>query len=77
MPVPSDAIDQQLMICAGNRWQKVAMIIVRAHLTLEPDYPEFTYEAIAERLYTLVAANNLEGAGELTRWRHSEVRLPQ
>lgn len=33
-------------------------------------------DGIGERVQALVEAGRLEGAGDLSNWRHSEVRLP-
>jgi hypothetical protein len=33
-------------------------------------------EDIAERICALVEAGRLEAQGDLSKWRHSEVRLP-
>ena len=77
MSATSDAIDQALLNSAGTRAQKVAMIIAKAQRVLQPKYPALSFDEVAERLYALVHANRLESAGDITDWRHSEVKLPQ
>ena len=54
------------------------MVIVKAAERLGPALPEGDpgYEMIAQRLEALVQAGRLASQGELSRWRHSEVRLP-
>jgi hypothetical protein len=84
-------IDDAIMSVVQSRWRKVATIALRAEAALEGRGPsvrsrpsddkqalardEFL-DAIAGRISALVAAGRLEGAGNLSTWRHSEVRLP-
>ena len=72
---PSE-IDDAIMASADRRFLKVAMVVVRAADKLGlPDTTD-RYETVANRLYQLVAHGRLLAAGDVTRWRHSEVRLP-
>jgi len=67
-----------ILAVAQTSWRKVALIIAKAAERLGPGLPDGDegYEMIAQRVETLAQAGRLVSQGELTRWRHSEVRLP-
>ena len=71
-------IDHALLAASDKRWLKVAMVVSRAAEALGTALPEGPerYEMVAERLYVLVNGGRLIAEGEVTNWRHSEVRLP-
>jgi hypothetical protein len=73
----SAEIDEAVLAVAQTSWRKVAMIIVKAAERLGPALPagDSVYEMIAQRVEALVKAGRLASQGELSRWRHSEVRL--
>ncbi|APP74522.1 DUF3658 domain-containing protein [Xanthomonas vesicatoria] len=78
---PSDvelsAIDAFITAAVDTQWQKVALLIARA-LTDEQlnlaDVQDAT-DHIAQRIACLVRSGRLEAAGDVSDWRHSEVRL--
>ena len=74
----SPDIDSALLAVAEAHWRKVAMIILKTAERLGPDLPEGDagYSMIAARIAALVAAGRLASQGDISRWRHSEVRLP-
>ena len=74
----SSEIDSVVFTVAQTSWRKVAMIIVEAAERLGPALPDGDpgYQIIAQRVEALVQAGRLVSQGELSRWRHSEVRLP-
>jgi hypothetical protein len=76
--MPSTDIDNAILAVAQTSWRKVAMIIVKAAKTLGPDLPEGDVgdDMVAERIEALVRAGRLVSQGDISRWRHSEVRLP-
>ena len=84
-------IDEAIMSQVGIRWLKVAMFVARVEKVLEgkilgPDLNPASDEGvemrdalldtIAERVKFLVGQGRLERAGNLSNWRHGEVRLP-
>ena len=73
----SDQLDPLILSTANSRWQKVAMIIAKVEEKLEDTEQPIEYERIAERVQVLVDAGHLESQGDVSRWRHSEVRLPE
>lgn len=74
----NDDLDTLILSCAGARWQKVAMIIAKALREFEragTSTSEDQYR-VADRIEALVEAGKLEAEGNVSLWRHSEVRLP-
>jgi hypothetical protein len=86
-----ELIDQTILACCKPTFLKVARVIhdvattLKVPLPLERlafDVPE-TFEKpsglavdfIADRIKALVEAEKLEAAGNLDRWRYSEIRL--
>jgi hypothetical protein len=74
----SSEIDNAILAVAQASWRKVAMVIVKAAERLGPDLPvsDVGDGMIAERVEALVRAGRLISQGDISRWRHSEVRLP-
>jgi hypothetical protein len=69
---PSDQeLDSTVMSRVSTEWQKVAMIIGRS---LKPPQMEVA-ERLAARIEHLVRTGQLESQGNLSDWRHSEIRL--
>jgi hypothetical protein len=74
MTIRSDSdIDAAILSVASDRWQKVAMII--AKVAPPGESSDNDYHQVAERIVALVDDGQLEAEGDVTRWRHSEVRL--
>ncbi len=68
-------IDDVLIPLLTRHWQKVAMVLAHAGDHFEP--LGLSLEIIAARLRYLADTDQIEGAGDLRMWRHSEVRLKQ
>jgi hypothetical protein len=58
-------------------WLKVARIVGNVFRTLETRSIRLPMDIIAARIAKLAEIGRLESQGNLTMWRHSEVRLPQ
>ena len=56
-------------------WFKVARIVGRVFQTPETRCIRLPMDIIAARIAKLVEVGRLESQGNLTMWRHSEVRL--
>jgi hypothetical protein len=86
-----DLIDQTILASCKPQFLKVARVIIDVSKALNVpipmerllvDVPE-TFKAppgtevdfIADRIKALVEAGRLESAGNLDRWRYSEIRL--
>ena len=60
---------------AGDGWTKVPMVIVKAAQAIDGHLPdEERAEVIAQRIAALVVDGRLTAQGNLSNWRHSEVR---
>lgn len=70
----SNALDALILSAAIERWQKVARIIA---VVSERAGDGTNFDAIAGRIRVLVDDDKLQAKGDLSRWRCSEVRLPQ
>ena len=70
------AIDMALLAEVGAQWRKVAMVLAQTSYKLGWDSDD-DLDRLAKRLEALVAEGQLEARGNLSRWRHSEVRLPE
>ncbi|MDB6124382.1 MAG: hypothetical protein JWQ71_3375 [Pedosphaera sp.] len=62
----------------NGRWRKVAMVFVRVTEVLGAEFPEgqVGHELFDRRIEALVSDRRLVAQGDITLWRHSEVRLP-
>jgi hypothetical protein len=69
-------LDEMILSFARPRWRKVAMIFVETLHLCEGRAVRTSDEAIEARIRALVDAGRLESQGNLSRPRHSEVRLP-
>ena len=84
-----ELVDQTILACCKPQFLKVARIIADVATALKVPMPMerlFIDEAlekptgtevdfIADRIKALVKAGTLESAGNLDRWRYSEIRL--
>jgi hypothetical protein len=70
----NDPLDALILSSASERWQKVARIIA---VVSERAGDGTNFNAIAARICALVDDGKLQAKGDLSRWRYSEVRLPQ
>ena len=58
-----------------DKWQKVARVVWRSHNELSLPDDDESYALVEQELKALVGEGALEIAGDLSRWRDSEVRL--
>jgi hypothetical protein len=58
-----------------STWLKVARVVSFAHRELGLQDDEASFDLVASELVKLVEAGRLEAVGDLSDWRHSEVRL--
>ena len=68
-------IDRVILSLVTSRWQKTAKIIAVSVDEIEPSHPDSFANKVAKRIEYLVVAKQLESQGDLSRWRHSEIRL--
>ena len=68
-------LDRIIFSVMTSRLQKTAMVIVKAlERCKELDLP-IDADILGARLGALAESDRIEGAGDLRKWRHSEVRL--
>jgi hypothetical protein len=73
----NDLIDELIMSLITPNWQKVAMVIAKALRLSEDKKMDISDHVLAARISALCAQDRLESQGDLSNWRHSEVRLPK
>jgi Protein of unknown function len=73
---PEQTLDGLLLEAASSQWLKVARVIGDVKGKSDNLGLSSSIEEIAERLAKLVAAGQLESAGNISNSRFSEVRLP-
>jgi hypothetical protein len=76
MSAHSDDIDRLILSFAQVQWRKVAMIIAKVVDASGRRWDDAQLHDVAERIRALVEDGRLEAQGDLSKWRHSEVRLP-
>jgi hypothetical protein len=80
-PSVSEAdIDSIIFSVMKPQWQKTAMVVVMASKVMASKRCEelalpISGEALAACIQVLAESGRIEGAGDLRKWRHSEVRL--
>jgi hypothetical protein len=79
LPLSVSEADLDALIFAETDkcWLKVARIVGNVFQTLETRSIRLPMDIIAARVAKLVEVGRLESQGNLTMWRHSEVRLPR
>lgn len=76
--VPLHRVDAALLDFADMHWRKVARVIGDVWIGLSPRHrTSELIDRLAQRVARLVAAGQLEVAGDLRQIRFSEVRLPR
>jgi hypothetical protein len=70
----NDTLDALILSAASERWLKVARIVAEVS---ERTGDGTKFDAIATRIRALVDGGKLQAKGDLSRWRCSEVRVPQ
>lgn len=72
-------IDAAILAIAGSSWRKVAFVVGRTRERIGGEFAERedAYQVVASRVQALVGEGRLVSQGDITKWRHSEVRLPR
>jgi hypothetical protein len=68
----NDEIDAMLLAQVEDRWLKVARVILNAMEAFE----NWDEDRLTLRMKALVHEGKIESAGDISKWRFSEVRLP-
>lgn len=72
----NEYIDQTILLFASREWRKVAMVVSQVFFDCEDKGLVTSDRYVADRIAALVGEGKLQSQGDLSRWRHSEVRLP-
>ena len=75
-PISEAYLDAVIFAMLKPRLQKMAKVVGDAFVRCEAQMNPIDPEIIAARIIALAEAGRIEGAGDLRKWRHSEVRLP-
>jgi hypothetical protein len=70
----NESLDARILADANGRWRKVARII---SIVSDPAADGKDFAVIEARIRALVNDGKLEAKGDLSHWRHSEVRRTQ
>ena len=73
--VSASELDTIIFSVIGLRWQKTAMVIVKAHERCEERELPIDAEVLGARILALAEARRIESEGDVRMWRFSEVRL--
>jgi hypothetical protein len=68
-------LDRIILSAMSSRLQKTAMVIVKTLKQCEQLNLPIDADIVDTRLAALVDSGRIEGAGDLRKWRYSEVRL--
>jgi hypothetical protein len=68
-------VDGLILSFAKVQWRKVAMVIGQVLDECRRLGINIDEHGVAERIRALVEGGQLEAQGDLSRWRHSEVKL--
>ena len=74
-PMSEAHIDQIIFSAMTSRWRKTAMVIGKASERGEQLGLPISAEVLSARLGALAKSDRIDSAGDLCKWRHSEVRL--
>jgi Protein of unknown function len=75
--VTEDDLDAMIFAEMDKDWLKVARIVGRVFKTYEGRSIYLPTDIIGARIAKLKEVGQLESQGNLTMWRHSEVRRPR
>ena len=73
--VSEEDLDAVIFSALQQNWRKTAMTIVMASRLCEAREWQLGYEALGARIQYLADNGRIESQGDLSKWRHSEVRL--
>jgi hypothetical protein len=72
---PTDAgLDERILFFTRVEWLKVARVLGDVRRDYSGKGNEISDATLQARLRALIDDGRLEGAGDVSRWRHSEVR---
>jgi hypothetical protein len=76
MSIADSFIDERILFFVRPEWRKVAFVLTKVIHEFEAKGIGMSEERLERRLRLLIKFRQIESAGDVSRWRFSEVRLP-
>jgi Protein of unknown function len=76
MSITDSFIDERILFFVGPQWRKVAFVLAKVIHEFKAKKTSISEERLEKRLRVLIRSQQIESAGDISRWRFSEVRLP-
>jgi hypothetical protein len=76
MTITDSFIDERILFFVRPQWRKVAFVLGKVIHEFDAKRISVSEERLGERLRALINSKQIEPAGDVSRWRFSEVRLP-
>jgi hypothetical protein len=76
MTITDSFIDERILFFVRPQWRKVAFVLTKVIHEFDAKGISISEEMLEKRLRVLIELKQIEPAGEVSRWRFSEVRLP-
>jgi hypothetical protein len=76
MTITDSFIDDASFFFVGPQWRKVAFVLTKVIHEFDAKGISISEERLEKRLLILIKLKQIEPAGDVSRWRFSEVRLP-
>jgi hypothetical protein len=76
MSITDSFIDERILFVIRPQWRKVAFVLTKVAHEFDAKGISVSEERLELRLRALIELRQIEPAGDVSRWRFSEVRLP-
>ena len=76
MSVTDSFIDERILFFVRPQWRKVAFVLTKVIHEFHAKGIGVSEDRFEQRLRALIELQQIEPAGDISRWRFSEVRLP-
>jgi hypothetical protein len=76
MSITDSSIDERILFFVRPQWRKVALVLTKVIHEFDAKGIGISEERLERRLRLLINLTQIESAGDVSRWRFSELRLP-
>jgi len=76
MSTTDSFIDERILFFVRPQWRKVAFVLAKVIHEFDAKGIGISEKRLEKRLRVLIKLKQIEPAGDISRWRFSEVRLP-
>jgi hypothetical protein len=76
MSITDSLVDERILSFVRPQWRKVAFVLGKVIHEFDAKGISISEERLERRLRVLIKLQQIEPAGDVARWRFSEVRLP-